>query len=47
MNQDFAVYRGGADWGLDTVADHGIKIDESTAIRLFPICAVMGLKYRY
>jgi len=24
FNQDFAVYKGGTEWGLDTVADHGI-----------------------
>lgn len=47
FNQDFAVYKGGSDWGLDTVADHGIKIGEAMAIRLFPICAEMGLRYRY
>ncbi|MEH2393889.1 MAG: hypothetical protein V7K21_20220 [Nostoc sp.] len=47
FNQDFAVYKGGSDWGLDTVADHGIKIGGSLAIRLFPICAVMGLRHSY
>lgn len=47
FNQDFAVYKGNTDWGLDTVADHGVKIGEPMAIRLFPICAEMGLRYRY
>ncbi len=46
-NDDYAVYRGDADWTLDAIADYGNKISEQEARGLFPICLEAGLTYRW
>lgn len=47
MVDDWAVYKGQINCGLDQVAKYGVKIlDEEIAAKLFPICVEAGLTYR-
>lgn len=43
---DWTVYKGNPNMGLSWVANYGVKIDEETAKKLFPICVEAGLNYR-
>lgn len=42
----WAAYWGHAIWELDWVADHGLKIAEDFALKIFPICKTAGLSYK-
>lgn len=43
---DWAAYKGKINQGLDMVAGWGVKIDEESASKLFPVCVKAGLAYR-
>lgn len=34
-------------WTLDNVAEHGFKLHENQASKIFPICLEAGLHYRH
>ena len=43
---DWAAYWGSSEWKLDLVADHGLKMSEDHAKKIFPVCEEAGLSYR-
>lgn len=34
-------------WTLDNVAEHGLKLHENKASKIFPICVEAGLEYHH
>lgn len=45
-DNDWAAYRGPADWSPERVALHGQRISKEAAEDLFPIMKWVGLHYR-